>query len=299
MEATAAACTADEAGLVAELQAAGLSVESVWDLVNNSPHPVLERTYVGPYEGAYPILVRHLQERHIARVREGIVRSLTVSDGGSLVADGLFRAFNNERDPGLRWVLANALRTAMPYSRLGKHPEIGQALQRYRAPIGAGHQDAAADDRPDAGDHECAPRPLGCPMTWRSVDRQQDLDELDRSVDWDDAELLEVHGGSGQRPPYPTEINRRGLVALDYHVLLLTSRSEHPLLELAFVECDEFNPAVFREGLRGRVTNLMQVEVGPIPRGIRCSRLLYRWMSESEVVRPRFRSGDVGPSNKP
>jgi len=136
-------------------------------------------------------------------------------------------------------------------------------------------------------------------MTWRSVDRQQDLDELDRLVCWDDTDLLEVHGGTGPRSHFPTETNRRGLVALDYHVLLRTAGPEPSHLELAFVECDEFDPAFYRVGLRGLVTTLMQVEIGPSSRGIRCSRLLYRWLSNDEVGKPRYWSDDAGRPDEP
>lgn len=138
LEAVAAASRADQAGLVAELQASGYPIETVWDFVNNAPHPVLKRPFLGPYVSAYPTLVRHLRERHLPRVREGIVRALTVSDGGSLVADALFREFTQEEDPNLRWVLANALRTAMPYSRRRKHPEIKQVLEQFHGPRGEG-----------------------------------------------------------------------------------------------------------------------------------------------------------------
>lgn len=138
LEAAAAILRADEAGLVAELQADGYPIKSVWDFVNNAPHPVLERPFVGPYVSAYPTLVRHLQEHHLPRVREGIVRALTVSDGDRLVADALFCAFTQEADPDLRWVLANALRAAMPYAERRKHPEIKRVLEQFHGTNGAG-----------------------------------------------------------------------------------------------------------------------------------------------------------------
>jgi hypothetical protein len=116
----------DEAGLVAEVRALGYDIDSVWDLVNNSPHPVLPRRFVGPYERAYPTLVSHLDAPHHPRVREGIIRALTVKDGGQLVQDSLYEQFERERDRSLRWVLANALRTAMPYRLRCKHPAIGE-----------------------------------------------------------------------------------------------------------------------------------------------------------------------------
>jgi len=53
--------------------------------VNNRPHPVLNFPFAGPYERAYPLLVRHLRVKHHPRVREGIIRALTVKDGDELV----------------------------------------------------------------------------------------------------------------------------------------------------------------------------------------------------------------------
>ncbi len=38
------ACSEDEAGLVSELNELGLRVSSVWDLVNNEPHPLLRKS---------------------------------------------------------------------------------------------------------------------------------------------------------------------------------------------------------------------------------------------------------------
>ncbi len=119
----------DERMLVAELQGLGYDIDSVWDLVNNAPHPVLDRRFIGPYPAAYPVLVRHLVLPHHQRIKEGIVRSLTVRDGGSLVEEALLAAFQLEQDPQLRWVFANALRIAMPYHRRRKHPDIAAAFR--------------------------------------------------------------------------------------------------------------------------------------------------------------------------
>lgn len=57
-------------------------------------------------------------------IREGIIRALTVKDGGVLVEDGLFHQFQIENDKGVKWVLANAFKSAMPYNKRKKHPEI-------------------------------------------------------------------------------------------------------------------------------------------------------------------------------
>lgn len=122
-------------------------------------------------------------------------------------------------------------------------------------------------------------------MTWRSVDRQADLDALDRAVDWDDVDVLAVLGRTSPCTRSPAETNRRGVVALDYHVLLQAGTAHGAGLELALVECDAFRTEVFQRGLRGRVTALMQVELADV----RCSRLLYRWLSaeQFEAIRRR------------
>jgi hypothetical protein len=121
-------CTADQTELVREIRDAGYDIDSVWDLVNNTPHPILERRFLGEYPCAYPILVRHLSVPHRKEIREGIIRALTVKDGGSEVEAALLNCFQSETDDNLRWVLANALRTAMPYHRRKKYPEIKAVL---------------------------------------------------------------------------------------------------------------------------------------------------------------------------
>jgi hypothetical protein len=123
-----AECAADEQLLVAEIRERGYDIDSVWDLINNTPHPVLRRRFLGPYPQAYEVLIRHLSLPHHPRVREGVIRALTVKDGGRTLEDVLLREFAAEGEPELRWVLANALRTAMPYHRRRRHPEIAAAL---------------------------------------------------------------------------------------------------------------------------------------------------------------------------
>lgn len=119
-----------ERKLVSEIRGIGYEIDSVWDLVNNAPHPVLERGFIGPYERAYPILIRHLKLPYIREVREGIIRALTIKDGGPELEAALLDEFYKEQDPAMKWVLGNALRTAMPYHRRRKHPLIREALNR-------------------------------------------------------------------------------------------------------------------------------------------------------------------------
>jgi hypothetical protein len=121
--------TADEAELVREIRGLGYNIESVYDLVNNAPHPVLVHRFIGPYECAYPVLVKHLRISHHPRIREGIVRALTVRDGGPLVQQALLQEFESESDAELKWLLANALRVAVPYRERKKRPDIAKVYK--------------------------------------------------------------------------------------------------------------------------------------------------------------------------
>jgi hypothetical protein len=119
----------EERAISREAKALGYTIKSVWDFVNNTPHPFLERLFVGPYERAYPMLVRHLQLPHHPRVREGIIRALAVRDGGEAVWQPLYLEFTKETDKNMRWVLANALKVAMPYRKRVKVPEIARVYK--------------------------------------------------------------------------------------------------------------------------------------------------------------------------
>jgi len=125
----AAICAADEKELVEGIRKVGYDIDSVYDLVNNDPHPFLVRRFLGPYPRAYPILVMHLRIEHHPAIREGVIRALTIRDGGELVENALLEEFDRETGQHLRWVLANALKTAMPYSRRRRRPDIAAAFR--------------------------------------------------------------------------------------------------------------------------------------------------------------------------
>ena len=124
----------EEDAIAAEVAEVGYAISSVWDFVNNAPHPFLPRVFTGAYERAYPILVRHLRLPHHKRIREGIIRALTVKDGGALVADALLAEFIAERNRSMRWVLANALKQAMPIKQRKQHPEIALVYEQKGEP---------------------------------------------------------------------------------------------------------------------------------------------------------------------
>jgi hypothetical protein len=113
---------ADQRGILAEFLAAGVRVKDVGDLVNTS----------APYRELYPILVRHLDLPHDRSIRECIIRSLTMKDARDIAEAALMRHFQSESDPHLRWVLASALKTVMPYHKRKKFPEIAHAFANYR-----------------------------------------------------------------------------------------------------------------------------------------------------------------------
>lgn len=119
---------ADQAEMISEIRSIGFDIDSVYDFVNNTPHPHIERRFLGGYSSAYPVLLRHLDVPHLDRVREGIIRALTIKDGGKDVENALLAHFQTETDPNLRWVLANALLTAVPYHRRKKYPDIAAVL---------------------------------------------------------------------------------------------------------------------------------------------------------------------------
>lgn len=122
----------DQAELVQEIRNCGYAIDSVYDLVNNEPHAIIERKFTGSYKRAYPVLLRHLDLPHERIIREGIIRALTVKDGGREVEDALLLQFLSESDQHTKWVIAIALSVAMPYHRRKKHSEIRQILAQSK-----------------------------------------------------------------------------------------------------------------------------------------------------------------------
>ncbi len=111
-------CAKDEEELVSELNnelsKIDCHITSVWDLVNS----------VNSYQVVYPILQKHLFISHHSRIREGIIRALTVKDVGKDIETALFECFKDEQNQDIKWILANALKTVMPYYRRKNYQEI-------------------------------------------------------------------------------------------------------------------------------------------------------------------------------
>jgi len=92
----------EEAVLLSELRSIGFNVESVWDFVNTAEK----------YPGAIPVLLRHLSLPYHKRIKEGIIRALTVNYAGPDVLRALIRQFCEETDEkpnSPKWVMGNAI----------------------------------------------------------------------------------------------------------------------------------------------------------------------------------------------
>jgi hypothetical protein len=90
-----------ETPLVKELRAAGIKVDSVWDLVNTQ----------GSYPIAIPILLKHLPRGYPATVREGIARALAVPEA-KIAWKLLTELYRSERETRAKDGLAVAIAAA-------------------------------------------------------------------------------------------------------------------------------------------------------------------------------------------
>jgi hypothetical protein len=91
--------------LLADLRDVGIQVQSVWDFVNTADK----------YPAAIPVLLRHLVVPYSKRIKEGIVRALTVDYAGPDVLRELIKQFQEQSDDSansLKWVLGNAISEA-------------------------------------------------------------------------------------------------------------------------------------------------------------------------------------------
>lgn len=88
-------------GLTNELADVGIDIVTIWDLVNTK----------SKYPKAIPILIKHLQLNYSDRVKEGIVRALTVPEAKGLVVPLLLKEYlqlPNDKE-NLKWVIGNAV----------------------------------------------------------------------------------------------------------------------------------------------------------------------------------------------
>lgn len=87
--------------LTDELAEVGIKISNIYDLVNTKTK----------YPKAIPILIKHLQISYSDRVKEGIVRALTVPEAKGLVVPLLIKEYlqlSNDKE-NLKWVIGNAV----------------------------------------------------------------------------------------------------------------------------------------------------------------------------------------------
>lgn len=125
---------AEEEPILADLAAAGCTVNSVWDLVNTS----------SSYPTAIPVLLKHLRQPYHSRIREGIARALTVREARGTPARQILDELKQQADDGsheVRWALANALTVAADASmtdeieKLVNNPGYQDVQERLRTAL--------------------------------------------------------------------------------------------------------------------------------------------------------------------
>lgn len=112
----AARLTENQRPILADLESAGWEVATVWDLVNTSDS----------YPEAIPILIAHLDKPYDSRIREGIVRGLTVPEARGEPARRILQEFgrSGNDDKHVRWALANALTVVADQSMIAAMEEL-------------------------------------------------------------------------------------------------------------------------------------------------------------------------------
>lgn len=111
----------DEAPVIAELAAVGVTVSSIYDFVGTQLAP----------DCALPILVRHLSMEHHPRIREGLIRALGIPSARSVAFELLCDVYRGERDPTLRWVAANALSSMARFEEVAALPGIEEFVALF------------------------------------------------------------------------------------------------------------------------------------------------------------------------
>lgn len=102
-----------EKGLIEDLKKVGISVSSVWDLVN-SPNN---------YKQAESVLIKHFKAAKESRYKEGIVRALGVKGFKNAIRP-LIDEFKKSKDESYKWAVANSISIIAPREALDDLIEI-------------------------------------------------------------------------------------------------------------------------------------------------------------------------------
>jgi hypothetical protein len=109
------AITVDIGTVLADLQAIGENVSSLAGFVNGTAEPT---------PSAMKVLVRHLDVEHHPAVHNSLIRALSISTAKDAAFKWLYRRFPFERDPNVKWLIANALSAMARFHELRDLPGI-------------------------------------------------------------------------------------------------------------------------------------------------------------------------------
>jgi len=124
----------ETSGLLLELKEKGLSISSVWDLVNSSKS----------YKEAIPILTNHLSRPYHIKNKEGIVRALAVKEAKGIACQAIIEEYKKtpKDEHNLRWVFGNTMSIIITEDYLDDVIEIvkdesnGDSRQMFVAALG-------------------------------------------------------------------------------------------------------------------------------------------------------------------
>lgn len=129
--------------LTDELADIGIDIVTIWDLVNTKRK----------YPEAIPILIKHLQIDYSDRVKEGIVRALTVPEAKGQVVPFLAAEYlklpNEKRD--FKWAIGNAVNVTITGKEahhifpIVLNKENGPSREMFVAALGKVKTDVARD----------------------------------------------------------------------------------------------------------------------------------------------------------
>jgi hypothetical protein len=129
--------------LTDELAKIGINISNIYDLVNTKTK----------YSKAIPILIDHLQLNYSDKVKEGIIRALTVKEAKGLVVPLLVKEYLQlpiDKE-NLRWVIGNAVNATITKSEVADifpivlNKENGLSRQMFIAALGKIKTDTVKD----------------------------------------------------------------------------------------------------------------------------------------------------------
>jgi len=123
-------------------------------------------------------------------------------------------------------------------------------------------------------------------MDWKTVDSQDELDELDAKVCWEDSDTVEYYAKIPNEPYFPSDVSRSGYEHKNVHVLCRVDSQAGQYLEMVFIHCDWFCSSFAEKvSMKGRVDTLKRVDIQDRKKStlMRCARLIYRFFGAEHM----------------